>query len=114
MFLTIEQNNSGGYYLEDDKYGIGCYIIIEADNIKEAKRRLEEISDNYDESQNEHSFYEFCECCGDRWDIWYKDGTNLFEVPSINGAPIRECYHFTSGYIHYKSGEIQYFQSRDS
>jgi hypothetical protein len=114
MFLTIEQNNSGGYYIEDDKYGIGCYIIIEADNIEEAKRRLADIADNYDESQNEHSFYEYCNCCGDRWDIWYKDGTDLFEVPSIDEKPIKECYHYRNGYIHYKSGEIQYFQTIDS
>ena len=52
MFLTVEQNNSGGYYIEDEKYGIGCYIIIEADNIKEALMRLEQISDNYDDIIN--------------------------------------------------------------
>lgn len=113
MFLTIEQNNSGGYYIEDDKYGIGCYIIIEADNIKEAKIRLEQIADNYDESQNEHSFYEYCECCGDRWDVWYKDDSDLFEVPSIDEKPIDECKWYRSGYIHYKSGRIDYFQTRE-
>lgn len=114
MFLTIEQNNSGGYYLEDDKYGIGCYIIIEADNIEEAKRRLEEISNNYDESQNEYSFYEYCECCGDRWSDSHKDSDDLCEIPSIDGIPINDYKWYRSGYIHYKSGEIRYFQTRDS
>ena len=56
MFLTVEQNNSGGYYIEDEKYGIGCYIIIEADNIKEALMRLEQISDNKNETKNKKSF----------------------------------------------------------
>lgn len=82
MFLTLEQNNSG-YYIEDAKYGIGCYIIIEADNIEEAKRRLEEISDNYDESQNEHSFYEYCECCGNRWFDSYIDSDDLCEIHQL-------------------------------
>lgn len=50
MFLTLEQNNSGGYYIEDAKYGI----------------------------------------------------------------PINDYKWDRSGYIHYKSGEIQYFQTRDS
>ena len=111
MFLTFEQNNSGGYYLEDDKYGIGCYIIIEADSIEEGRKIFEDIADNYDESQNKHYFDEYCECCGERWNTWLKD-SDLFEVPSINGVPFRECYHFASGYIHYKSGKIEYFQSR--
>lgn len=114
MFLTVEQNNSGGYYIEDTKYGIGRYIIIEADNIIEDKRRLEDIADNYDESQNKHLFYEYCECCGNRWNAWYKDDTDLFEVPSIDNIPINDIKRYRSGYIHYKSGEIQYFQSRDS
>lgn len=113
MFLTLEQNNIGGYYIEDDKFGIGCYIIIEADNIKEALRRLEQIADNYDESQNEHSFYEYCECCGDRWNDWYKSDSDMYEVPSIDGEPIKECEWFADGYIHYKSGKIKYFASRD-
>lgn len=113
MFVTFEQNNSGGYYLEDDKFGIGCYIIIEADNIKEALMRLERISDNYDESQNEHSFYEYCECCGDRWDTWFRDDTDLYDEPSIDGKLVNECSWFADGYIHYKSGKIEYFASRN-
>ena len=113
MFVTFEQNNSGGYYLEDDKFGIGCYIIIEADNIKEALMRLERISDNYDESQNEHSFYEYCECCGDRWDTWFKDNSDMYKVPSINGESFEKYGRVANGYIHYKSGKIEYFASRN-
>lgn len=113
MFLTLKQNNSGGSLLESKELGVGEYIIIEADNIKEALRRFEDIADNYNESQNEHSFYEYCECCGDRWNNWYKDDSDLFEVPCIGETPIDEFEWFRSGYIHYKTGEIKFFQTRE-
>ena len=113
MFVTFEQNNSGGYLLEDKEYGIGSYVIVEVDTIKEAMKKLSEIVDTYDESQTEHSFYEYCECCGDRWNTCYKDNSDLFDVPSIDEVPITEYKWFGSGYIHYKSGEIKYFQTRE-
>ena len=113
MFVTFEQNNSGGYLLENEEYGIGSYIIVESDTIKEALRRLQQIADDYDESQNDHSFHEYCECCGERWDTWFKDDSDLHEVPSVDGKPFKESGWFANGYIHYKSGRIEYFQSRD-
>lgn len=85
MFYTYEQNNSGGYFDYDEEKGISVYVIVEADNAKDANQRAENIGLYFYGGAD-------CQCCGSRWsDAWesevYTKGT---EEPDVNGVnPIR-------------------------
>ena len=48
MFYTFDQNNSGGYFVTDDKHGVSEYVIIEADDSEAAISKLESIGSNVD------------------------------------------------------------------
>ena len=110
MFLTIRQNNSGGYYVLDDKLGVGETIIIECDTIKEAKLKFRVLAEEYGDS-----FYNYCNCCGERWpDFEYNDEEDLTESPSVYGITLEDYDDrwIYRGYIHYKSGEFKYFETK--
>lgn len=95
MFLTMRQNNSGGYYITNDDLGVGENIIIECDDIIDAEVRFKRIAKNYG-----NGFYDFCSCCGKRWsDFEWKDESDLTEYPESWSD---------NAYIHYKSGNIEY------
>lgn len=63
MFVTLSQNNSDGYFINDEDNGVCEYIIIEADNYNEFKNKLNKIASKVD------NFYNYCDCCGKRWSI---------------------------------------------
>ena len=58
-FYTISQNNSGGYFIENDD--VDYYVSVQADSLYEAEKLLEDIVEDYSE---------YCDCCGLRWTIW--------------------------------------------
>ncbi len=77
MFFTFGQNNSGGYFIENDD--VRQYLIVEANSSDEAIDKMLDITENYSE---------YCPCCGERWstyDVEYGEGDL---VPSIWGEPI--------------------------
>ena len=78
MFYTYGQNNSGGYFMQDDN--VDQYICVEANSPSEADAIVTEIVEDY---------HERCECCGPRWyiDASERDGQ---EVPSLYRQPITE------------------------
>lgn len=55
-FYTVRQNNSGGYFINNDD--VGEYVVVQANSPKQAENIVEKII--YDHS-------EYCECCGERW-----------------------------------------------
>jgi hypothetical protein len=84
LFYTYNQNNSGGYFKEEHKDGIGHYVIVEAFNNKDANRRAEDIGIYFDGCQKDMD----CSCCGDRW---YEASANDGEVqPTIFGQPAED------------------------
>lgn len=74
MFYRLDQNNSGGYYIENDE--VRQTIFVEADNESDAKAWLMQITE-------EHS--EYCECCGARWYIGFLEES---ETPIISGKKL--------------------------
>ena len=52
----FRQNNSGGYFINNDN--VGEDVFIQASSVSEVKQKAEEIFDEY---------REYCECCGERW-----------------------------------------------
>ena len=110
MFLTMRQNNSGGYYITNTSLGVGENIIIECDDLIDAEVRFKRIAKSYGSG-----FYDYCNCCGERWaDFEWLDDSDLTESPSIYGTPINDVkYRYIySGYIHYKTGDIKYFKTK--
>jgi len=115
-FYEYRQNNSGGSFDVRPADGISQYVIVEADDAKEADYLAERIGLYFDGDGD-------CSCCGERWsaqDSWYS-GDDGDEVPSNYGTPL--VYHEKDnvfllhstwsgwiegpdGYVHYKDGRI--------
>lgn len=56
----FRQNNSGGYFINDEN--VGEDVFIQASSVEEVKQKAEEIFNEY---------REYCDCCGERWsDDW--------------------------------------------
>ena len=55
MWYTYNQNNSGGYYIENDM--VGAILFIEALTQEEANAKMWEVVDGYTA---------WCSCCGER------------------------------------------------
>jgi hypothetical protein len=82
-FYTYSQNNSGGYFITNNDYGVSEIVIIEALNAKDAWGRLEDIGDSVS------GFWTSCSCCGDRWSSWIEDEDGT-EVPMLYDKKIEE------------------------
>ena len=88
MFYTIDQNNSGGYFIQNDD--VDEFVIVEANSPYEAVYKLNKIVEDYSE---------YCECCGERWyyDIDYFN--SVTEEPSIYNKPISEYKSWWNGSV---------------
>ncbi|MGG1662479.1 DUF7296 family protein [Brevibacillus sp. NRS-1366] len=75
-FFHIRQNNSGGYFIENDDVAIN--LIIEAVNAKEAERKMYEITADYSQ---------YCSCYGERWSCWIDDDDGTDE-PTVYGEQL--------------------------
>jgi hypothetical protein len=106
MFFCFTQNNSFGYFDEDDV--AQAYVIIEASSPEEANSRAVEVGLYFNGTDNGND----CSCCGDRWyPAWSDDDGD--DHPSIYGTPI-EDYRFDDGYnrgawVYYADGRKQGF-----
>jgi hypothetical protein len=103
-FFLFNQNNSGGYFIENERYGVGSDVIIEAQTASEANEKLNKIGENV------VGFFDFCDCCGDRWD--YCDEDDGTDEPMIYDTPVDqyEAGGLIPGekvYIHYYFGIIK-------
>lgn len=74
-YYVLNQMNSGGYYVIEPKYGIGCNTIFFSLKL-EKKDVLDEFTDTlrslYQKDLLEDNPLASCECCGPRWG--YIDG----------------------------------------
>ena len=111
MFYEFNQNNSGGYFVENDTL---CHrLFIEADNVKEAINKAEELGCYWDGVASGID----CSCCGDRWHEPWDDEGEIFpkelEVSDwslleswnkkygkyeVAEEPVRESGYFGDGY----------------
>lgn len=79
MFYQFDQNNSGGFFITNEKV---CHnLFIEADSVDEAINKAEELGCYWDGVANGQD----CPCCGDRWNRDY-----------VNTVPIER--YKTEGY----------------
>lgn len=73
-WFDYDQNNSGGYYYENED--VGCRVFVQAKNGSIADERMWKIT---------YDYMDFCECCGERWCFYADEGT---ESPSVYGKKI--------------------------
>jgi len=109
-FYTYNQNNSGGYFIQNDD--VRAFVVIEAQNPKEADLKAAEIFDGYDE---------YCDCCGKRW--YFKDDSFFDDEgddkPEYGGVCIREHVETDkaslifgkSAVIYYHDGTKEFIES---
>lgn len=95
-FYTIDQNNSGGYYIKNDY--VDYYVSVQADSVEEAEKLLEGIVEDYSN---------FCECCGKRWHIWL-DKQDAYDVPTNYGIPLTEMKDRDTFWLEEKVAIIYY------
>lgn len=77
-WFYFDQNNSGGYFIQNDQVGHGFFV--QAETAREADTKAEKIVEDYSD---------YCECCGVRWDIWSGEDDG-HDVPKIYGDPLSE------------------------
>lgn len=75
-WFEFDQNNSGGFYIENDV--VGSRVFVQAPSAEEASNIAAELTEPYSE---------FCECCGERWWI-FKTEDDGYDVPTVYQKPI--------------------------
>ena len=78
-FYLQQQNNSGGYWFQDDN--VDVFVFVEAKTVKQAIKKFKKICAPY---------MEYCECCGYRWDFEYLGEHNGKDEPMIFGENYKE------------------------
>lgn len=105
LFYTFHQNNSGGYFVENDEFGVCEMVIVQATSASEATKKLFSIGDNV------NGFNSFCGCCGERWnDACESDGK---ENPEIYGQNVESAHRkmFRERcFVHYLDGSFKEFK----
>lgn len=75
-WFVFDQNNSGGYYIENDV--VGSKLFVQAPSAEEASNIAAELTEPYSE---------FCECCGERWYL-YNAESDGYNVPTVYDKPV--------------------------
>lgn len=125
-FYIWDQNNSGGFFVVNDK--LTHRVVIEADSYKEAESKALDFGVYYDGVEEGHD----CSCCGDRWyqgeevklpadyseSVYSKRGFKIVGKKEIILHTIEEyCQHLTNKWgwespdarIFYKDGTVKEF-----
>lgn len=96
----FNQNNSGGYFIQNEDVLEDVYI--QAPNAGEAARIAEDIFSDYSA---------YCECCGERWSTYWLDEGQ--DSPSRYGEPINECkasWFHKQCVLYYFDGTRRYYK----
>ena len=104
-FYTFNQNNSGGYFVYNDEFGVCEYVIIESEGTSDAWDKLVAIGNNV------LDMFDFCGCCGERWSNYITDDGGK-DSPMIWGEPLEivESGIFRSrAFVHYIDGTFKEF-----
>ena len=79
MFITFKQNNSGGYFIQDEN--VDVFVIIEGDSLRDILDRANDIFRDY---------RQYCRCCGERWDDDWKDNNDIDKEPMLYDESVYE------------------------
>lgn len=94
----FNQNNSGGYFIDNDI--VSHDVFIQANNANEARDKAEVIFE---------PFSEYCQCCGERWYVYCREDEGT-ELPSAYGEPVNQISAglFRKTYVlHHFDGRVE-------
>lgn len=96
-WFHFSQNNSGGYFIENNE--VGSEVYIQAVDAKTAIKKAEHVFE-------EHS--EYCDCCGERWS-YYVDDDDGYLVPTRYGKPMEESDRWfgKTAILHHADGKVE-------
>lgn len=100
MFYEFDQNNSGGYFVENETI---CHrLFIEADSEYEAIFKAEELGCYWDGVAKGID----CECCGDRW--YFPDQVDVNNIEEY-AQSLADKWGWTTpdARIFYKNGRVK-------
>jgi hypothetical protein len=95
-WYTISQNNSGGFFIEDETVGI--FVSVEADSEEAGVAKLQEVTQESGEN--------WCECCGERWSFYRPEEG---DVPTYYSEPLSTLKGYGRGdsvVLHYANGDV--------
>lgn len=94
-FITYHQNNSGGYFHQNED--VDVLVIIEGVDLQQIQSKARAVFQNY---------RDYCECCGERWDDSWRDEDDMTDEPMIYGESVYECNHWfrAKAIIYYLDG----------
>lgn len=95
-WYCFSQNNVGGRFIVDEN--VAHYVLVQDRSAKYAIERARYICDDNDS----------CECCGDRWSIYYVNEEDGSDEPEIYKAPLEQ---FKCDWIQ-KEARLHYFDGR--
>ena len=109
-FWEFSQNNSGGYFVEDNENGVCETVIIEAQTSDEAWNRLEKVGDKVD------GFWNYCDCCGERWSNWLdeEDGKDVLMHYNTPLKEVEKSMFTDRAFVHYYDGSIKEFKFKEA
>lgn len=98
-FYTLIQNNVEGYLIQNED--VDEFVIIEAENTEEFYDIADRILEGY---------YDFCPCCGSRWDYLEIEEEDGEDEPKIFGKPVEQyanssIYKNIKAIIYYLNGK---------
>lgn len=82
-FVTFRQNNSGGYFYQNDE--VDVYVIIEGYDLWQIEAKARKVFEDY---------RDYCPCCGQRWNDSWIDEDDMTDEPMIYGKSV---YSYKSG-----------------
>lgn len=92
-WFEFSQNNSGGGFNEDENQAPTVFIqAVDADQA-------------WDKAENLFDFG-YCECCGERWDYPYGDGTDvpMMGYPPVPLDQVEASWYRDYAILHYYDG----------
>lgn len=102
QFYIYTQNNSGGYFIQNDD--VRAILVVEAQNGKEAAQKAEDICENY---------MEYCSCCGERW-RFYEDKIGTESLDELRKKVTTDKWAISFGesaVIYYYDGTKEFIES---
>lgn len=98
-FVTFRQNNSGGYFHQNDD--VDVYVIIEGYDLWQIQSKAREVF---------HEYRDYCSCCGERWnDNWVYE-EDMKHQPMIYNTSVYEYDSWFGGkaIIYYLDGRKEF------
>lgn len=96
-YYVFNQNNSDGYFIIDDKIGIGSIVAIKAKDSKSAVAEFGRLGRAYEKKHGYGEFFKYCACCGKRWVSCEEDAN--FTVEDYNWSKYVAVHDITVGGI---------------